>query len=98
MLQFSVALFTGMVAATFIPSVRRAIPRAVEVGLWIALLTVCILAVSSISDPNARNLSQTTLWAVDQLINTVAGLVLTGAMSWISGNRFEIASWLVILA
>jgi len=98
MLQFSVALFTGMVAATFIPSVRRAIPRAVEVGLWIALITVCFLAVSSISDPNARNLSQTTLWAVDQLINTVAGLVLTGAMSWISDKRFEIASWLVILA
>jgi hypothetical protein len=59
---------------------------------------VCFLAVSSISDPNARNLSQTTLWAVDQVINTTAGLLLAGITSWISDNRFEVASWMVILA
>lgn len=98
MLPFSIALFTGMVAATFVPPVRKSIPRVVEVGLWIALITVCILGVMSVTDPNARNLSFTAVWAVDQLFNTVAGLLFSGILSWLSDNRFEIAGWMVLLA
>lgn len=87
-----------MVAATFVPPVRKSIPRVIEVGLWIALITVCFLGVTSVTDPNARNLSVTALWAVDQILNTVAGLLFSGALGWVSDNRFEIASWMVLLA
>jgi hypothetical protein len=98
MLQFSIALFTGMVAATLVPPVRRAIPTPVEILMWVAFVTVCVLGVASINDPNARELSTAVLWGADQIINTTVGLMLGGVGIWISDHRFPIASWLVIIA
>ena len=98
LLQFSIALFTGMVAATFVPQVRRSIPRVVEVFLWIALVTACMLGVLSVTDPEARELSASAVWAVDQVLNTLVGLLLGGIGVWIADHHFSIASWLVILA
>src|SRR5205823_12959029 len=88
----------GMVAATFVPPVRKAIPTAVEVALWLALITACVLGVMSVTDPNARNLSFSALWATDQVLNTIVGLMLGGIGIWISDHRFAVASWLVITA
>lgn len=98
LLQSGIALFTGLVAATFVPAVRRAVPRPVEVLLWIALLTVCVLGVVGITDPNARELSTSVAWGADQIINTVAALLLGGVGAWISDHRFAIASWMVLVA
>ena len=98
LLQFSIALFTGMVAATFVPPVRKSIPRLVEIGMWIALITVCALGVLSVTDPNARELSVSALWGAAQVINTVAGLLLGGVGAWTFDHRFVIATWLVIVA
>ena len=98
LLQFSIALFTGMVAATLIPPVRRSIPRPVEVLLWIVLFIVCAIGVLSITDPNARELSASAVWGADQMINALAGLSLGGVWAWVVYNRFPIASWMMILA
>jgi hypothetical protein len=98
LLQFSIALFTGMVASTFVPHVRRSIPKPVEILLWIALVSVCVVAVMSITDPNARELSTSAAWAADQIINTTVAILLGGVAAWISDHRFTIASWLVIVA
>jgi hypothetical protein len=98
LLQFSIALFTGMVAATFVPPVRRSIPRPVEVLLWIALITVCALGTLSITDTNARELSASAAWGADQLINTMLGLLFGGVLAWLADNRFQLASWLIIVA
>lgn len=98
LLQFSIALFTGMVAATFIPPVRRSIPKAAEVALWIALLGVCVVGVTSVTDPNVRELSSSALWGVDQMINSLVGVIFGGILGWIFDHRFWIASWLVIIA
>lgn len=98
LLQFSIALFTGMVGATFIPPVRRSIPRPVEVMLWIALFCVCAIGILSITDPNARELSASAAWGADQMINSLVGASLGGVFSWIADNRFAIASWMAIIA
>jgi hypothetical protein len=98
LLQFAIALCTGMVAATFIPPVRKAIPRPVEVLMWIALIVVCSLALVAMSDSSARNLTTSVLWGADHVINTVVGLLLGGVVSWIYDHRFPIAAWLVLLA
>jgi len=98
LLQFSIALFTGMVAATFVPLVRRSIPRPVEVILWAALITVCVVAVMSITDPQARELSASAAWGADQVINTTVGILFSGMGSWLYEHRFSIATWLVIAA
>lgn len=98
LLQLSIALFTGMVAATFVPPVRRAIPQPIEIVLWVAFVTVCVLGVASIDDPNARELSTSAAWGADQIINTTVGLIVGAAGTWISDHRFAIASWLIIVA
>src|SRR5438552_4011171 len=98
LLQFSIALFTGMVAATFVPPIRRSIPRPVEVLLWVALITACAIGLSSVTSENARNLTTSVVWATDQVINTILGLLLGGVGAWISAHRFLIATWLIIVA
>ena len=98
LLQFAIALCTGMVAATFIPPVRKAIPRPVEVVMWVALIVVCSLALIAMNDSSARNLTTSVLWGADHVINTIAGLVLGSIAGWIYDHRFPIATWLVMLA
>jgi hypothetical protein len=98
LLQFSIALFTGMVAATLVPPVRRAIPKPVEVGLWVGLVTVCTLGIVGMADPHARELTSSALWGVDQIVNTAAGLMVGAVAGWMSDNRFAIATWLALVA
>src|SRR3989442_1165641 len=98
LLQFSIALFAGMVAATFVPPVRRSIPRSVEVFLWIAFVTSCVLGVMSITDPNARELSASAAWAADQIVSTLIGLMFGGVGAWVSEHRFSIASSMIMIA
>jgi hypothetical protein len=96
--QFSIALLTGMVAATFVPPVRKAIPRPVEVLLWVALIVVCALGVVSVTDDNARALTQSVIWGTARVVNTIVALMLGGVAGWIMENRFVIATWLAIVA
>lgn len=87
-----------MVAATFVPTVRRTIPRALELGLWLSLICVCTLAIVGVADPGARELTSSALWGVDQIINTAVGLALGGLVGWIADNRFVIATALALFA
>jgi hypothetical protein len=100
-LQFSIALFTGMVAATFAPPVRRAIPRSVEVSMYVALIVSCLLGVMSVKEPHARELTATLVWGVDQILNTVAGLLGAGILAWLHAwlynHRFAIADGMILL-
>ena len=97
LLQFCIALCTGLVAATFVPAVRRSIPPPLEVILWVALITVCVVGVVSITDPQARELSASAAWGADQVINTTVGLMFGGMGGWLYEHRFAIATWLVML-
>jgi len=96
-LQFSIALFTGMVAATLVPPVRRSIPRAVEVSLWVVFVIVCVIGVLNITNPKVRELTTSAFWGVDQVINTLVGLMGAGVLVWIADHRFTIATWAVLV-
>jgi hypothetical protein len=96
-LQFSIALCTGMVAATFAPSVRRSIPRWFEIALWVALIFVCWLGLASISQPQVRELTDSVNWAASQILSTLLGLVGAGVLDLLSSNRFGIANAVVTL-
>ncbi len=97
-LQLSIAVFTGMVAATFVPPVRKAIPRTAELLLWVALITVCALGVKSVTDAKTRDVSAAALWGAQQAANAIPGLLLGGVGGWIDEQRVAIAGWLVIAA
>jgi hypothetical protein len=96
-LQFPIALFTAMVAATFAPPVRKSIPTWVEVLLWVGLVAVCALGVMSVNEPHARELTASVVWAVDQILNTTVGLVGAGVLGWLSIHRFAIAYGILLL-
>jgi hypothetical protein len=96
-LQFSIALFTGMVAATLVPPVRRVVPRPVEIALWVALVVACVIGVISITNPHARELTTSAFWGVDQVINTMVGLLFAGILAWIAEHRFGIATGAVLV-
>jgi hypothetical protein len=98
LLQFSIALFAGMVGATFVPPVRRSIPRPVEVCMWIDLIIVCLVGATSITDPGARELSASAVWGVERVINSLANLALGGVLAWTSDHHLDIAKWLVVVA
>jgi hypothetical protein len=97
LLQFSIALFTGMVAATLVPPVRRSIPRPIEVVLWVVLVIVCVIGVIDITNPKARELTASAFWGVDQVINTLVGLMGAGVVGWIVDHRFTIATCAVVV-
>jgi hypothetical protein len=96
-LQFSIAICVGMVAATFAPSVRRSIPRWVEVALWVTLILVCWLGVESIRDPHARELTASVNWAAGRILNTLLGLVGANVADVLLSVRFVIANAVVTL-
>jgi len=97
LLQFSIALFTGMVAATLVPPVRKSIPRPIEVVLWVVFVIVCLIAVTNIANPKVRELTASAFWGVDQVINTLAGLMGAGVVGWIVDHRFTIATCAVVV-
>ena len=59
---------------------------------------VCSLGVLSVTDANARNLTASVVWATDQVVNTIVGLLLSGVAAWIAANRFMIATCLFVFA
>jgi hypothetical protein len=92
LLQFSIALFTGMVAATLVPPVRKSIPRPVEILAWTALLLACVIGIIGIASPNARELTMSAVWGIDQVISTLVGLLGAGLVGWLADNRFAVAT------
>ncbi|MDQ6880412.1 MAG: hypothetical protein M3082_22445 [Candidatus Dormibacteraeota bacterium] len=97
LLQFSIALCLGMVAATFAPSVRRSMPRWFEAMIWVALTAVCWLGVASIKDPRTRELTAAVNWAGGQIFHTLLGFLGASITGTISSHRFAIATAVVIL-
>jgi hypothetical protein len=92
--EFLIALFAGMVAiATF----RRNTPRAVEVVLWVGLIWVCVLAVTSARDQQSRALTGAALWGASQMVGTIAAMAQQSVMQWLFDRRFFIADWVVLL-
>jgi hypothetical protein len=92
-LQFSIALFTGTVAATLVPPVRRVVPRPVEIALWAVLVVVCVIGVLNITNPHARELTASAFWGVNQVLATLVGLLGAGFVRWLMDNRFAIANF-----
>lgn len=92
--EFLIALFAGMVAFAIL---RRGTSKPVELVLWIGLVWVCILGVTSAHDAQTRQLTQAAVWGSTQIMGTMAGLLGQGFMGWVSQNRMAVADWVVLI-
>lgn len=95
--ELSVALFTGMAAAMVVPAVRRSVPRWIEALIWLGLIAACWLALTNVKGANIRDLTESAAWGAGQIVNTVLGLLMAGALGWIVDHRFAIANLVVLL-
>jgi hypothetical protein len=92
LLQFSMALFTGIVAATLVPPVRKSIPRPVEILAWAVFVVGCVIGVISTTSPDARELTTSAAWGIDQVLTTLVGLLGAGFIGWLADHRFTVAT------
>jgi hypothetical protein len=88
-----IALFAGMVAFAIL---RRGTPRAVELVLWIGLIWVCVLGVTSTHDKQTRELTTAAAWGAVQTVGAVAGLLGQNFLAWLSEHRSAVATWVVL--
>jgi hypothetical protein len=96
-LQLSIAMCTGMLLATLIPSVRKSIPRPLENLIWTGLVISCVLGVLSVTNPSAREVTSSAFWAIGQVFRTLIALLVAGAVSWVSDHRMVIATAALLL-
>ncbi|HET7467172.1 MAG TPA: hypothetical protein VFL29_10920 [Candidatus Dormibacteraeota bacterium] len=92
--EFLIALFAGMVAFAIM---RRGTSRPVELVLWVGLVWVCVLGVTSTHDKQTRELTSAAVWGSTQIMGTIAGLMGQGALGWVSANRMAVADWVVLI-
>ena len=76
---------------------RRGTSRPIELVLWIGLIWVCVLGVTSTHNAQARQLTQATVWGSTQIMGTLAGLLGQGFTGWLGQNRVAVADWVVLI-
>ncbi len=92
--EFLIVLFAGMLAFAIL---RRGTSRPVELALWIGLIWVCVLGVTSTHDKQTRALTSAAVWGSTQIMGTIANLSGQGITAWLYSNRMMVADWVVLL-
>lgn len=92
--ELLIVLFAGMVGFVIM---RRGTSRPIELALWIGLIWVCVLGVTSAHDKQTRALTAAAVWGSTQVMGTIAGLTGQGISTWIYENRVMVADWVVLL-
>jgi hypothetical protein len=91
--EFLIALFAGMVGFAIM---RRGTPRSIELVLWIGLIWVCILGVTSTHDKQTRELTSAAAWGLTQTVGAIANLLSQNFLAWLSDHRIAVATWVVL--
>jgi hypothetical protein len=76
---------------------RRKMPKALELAAWVVLIGVCIIAISSTRNPQARALTTAAVWGASQIVGTVVELFGQGVLHSMYAARFAIADWVAVL-
>ncbi|MHB8611969.1 MAG: hypothetical protein ACYDAL_06020 [Candidatus Dormibacteraceae bacterium] len=90
-------LIAALVAMVVVVTFRRKTSKVFELAVWIALVWVCVLAITNNTNPQARALTDATVWAAGQMASMTLALSLQGALRWMDANRFTIAEGAVLL-
>jgi hypothetical protein len=92
--EYLIAALTAMV---IVVAFRRKTPKAIELAVWISLVWVCVLTITSTGNPQARALTNATVWGAGRIVGTIAGLTGQDVLRWMYGTRFAIAGWVVLI-
>lgn len=89
-----IGLFVALVGVV---TFRRKTPIAIELAVWIGLIGVCVLAITSSGNPQAHELTTAIIWAGSQMVGTIVDVFRLSALRWMFGARFTIANAVVVL-
>jgi len=90
-------LIAALVAMVIVVTFRRKAPKALELAVWVSLVWVCVLTITSAGNPQARALTNATVWGAGRIVGTIAGLTGQDVLRWMYGIRFAIAGWVVLI-
>lgn len=90
-------LIAVLIAMVFVVTFRRKMPKALELAVWMTLVWVCVLAITSTPNPQARALTTATVWGVGRIESMIVDQLWQGALRWIYGVRFVVATWVVVV-
>jgi hypothetical protein len=93
-IQTLVGVFAAMVVVV---AFRSKTNRIIELAVWIGLIWVCVIAITHTGNAQAVALTTATIWAAGQIAGMILGVFGQGIFGWISGARFAIAAWVVLL-
>jgi hypothetical protein len=96
-LEFTIAALAGLILATLVTPIKRALPYWFETALWLGLIVACWIAITGIAAGNPRDILKSALWGAQQIVATSIGLLLSGLAGWIVEQRFVIASAVLLI-
>ena len=97
-IELSIAVCAGLVLATLVTPLRRAMPSWFEGLIWLGLIVSCWLAITGLQSGSPQQMTETALWGAWRVALTSIELVLAGFVGWMLDHRFAIASWFVLVA
>src|SRR6058998_746443 len=98
LLEFSIIVFAGLVLATLVTPIKRALPHWYEAAVWLALIVACWLAVTNALGGRTKDLTESALWGADQIISTSLGLIGMAILGWAGDHRFALANAAAVIA
>lgn len=84
-------LIAVLIAAAVLVSFRRKTPRVLELAIWITLVLVCVLTITSNRNPQVRALTGAIVWGAGRIVGMVAAVSWQATLTWLYGARFAIA-------
>src|SRR5258706_8200664 len=91
-LEFTIAVLAGLILATLISPLKRALPYWFEAALWLALIVACWIAITGMGAGSPRDIMESAVWGAQQIVTTSIGLLFSGLAGWIVEQRFGFAN------
>ena len=96
-LEFTIAVLAGLILATLITPIKKALPYWFETALWLGLIVACWIAITGIAAGSPRDIMESAVWGAQQVVSTSIGLLLSGLVGWIAEQRSVIANAVLLI-
>jgi len=96
-LEFTIAVLAGLILASLITPLRRALPYWFETALWLGLIVACWIAITGLGAGSPRDTVESAVWGTQAVLTTSIGLLFSGLAGWIVEQRFVVANAVLLI-